>query len=97
VSAPHAATENLPLFDWAEERYLLTKEGKRLPRWGSVERACAILDGCRRQELYDLIAARLVDAYKLKPHRANSHWRVDLLSVWKHKQGQMKTAPAKAK
>ena len=86
--ASATATMDLPLFDWAEQRYLVTKDGKRLDRSGSVARACAILDGCRRQELYDLIDAGLIKAYKLKPHRPNSHWRVDLLSVWRHKQSQ---------
>jgi hypothetical protein len=90
VSAPHAATENLPLFDWAEEQFLVTKEGKRLPRWGKVKQACKILDNCDREELTDLIKAKLIRGYKLKPHRPNSHWRVDLLSVWRHKQMQMR-------
>lgn len=89
IDHPRESTENLPLFDWAEERYLTTKDGRRLPRWGTVKRACAVLDGCRRQELYDLIEAGLVKAYKLKPHRPNSHWKVDLLSAWRHKQTQL--------
>jgi hypothetical protein len=25
----------------------------------------------------------------LRPHRPNSHWKVDLLSVWEHKQRQL--------
>ena len=97
TATPDPATMNLPLFDWAEERFLLTREGKRLDRWGDVKKACAILDGCRRQELYDLIDARMVRAYKIKPHRPNSHWRVDLLSVWKHKQGQVQADSAAGK
>lgn len=90
TAAPHSDVENLPLFDWAEERFLVTADGKKLKRWGSVQQACAILDGCDREEIYDLAKAKLIRAYKLKPHRPNSHWRVDLLSVWRHKQGQMR-------
>ena len=81
---------DLPLFSGSEDRWITSREGKRLPRWGSVQVACKMLDGCRRQELYELIEAGSVRAYKLRPHRPNSHWKVDLLSVWNHKQAQLR-------
>jgi hypothetical protein len=39
--------------------------------------------------IYDLIAVKAVRGYKLRPHASNSHFKVDLLSVWEHKQRQM--------
>ena len=89
TATPSPATVNLPLFDWAEERYLTTKDGRRLPRWGSVEKACTMLDDCDRETVYDLIKVGAIQGYKRRPHRPNSHWRIDLLSVWYHKQGQL--------
>ena len=58
-------------------------------RWGSVQAACKVLDECHRETLYDLIEVGAIRAYKLRPHRPNSHWKVDLLSVWEHKQRQL--------
>lgn len=80
----------LPLASWTEDAALRTKNGARLTRWGSVEQACAILDGCDRQVIYDLAKTKEIRAYKRRPERPNSHWRVDLLSVWGHKQKQMR-------
>jgi len=85
------ATADLPLFDWAETTYLRTREGKKLERWGRVKQARVILDNCSKQDIYDLIAAGFIKAYKRRPDRENSHWRVDLLSVWNHKNSQIKS------
>lgn len=82
--------EDLPLFSWTEDQYLRTKQGGRLRRWGSVKEACAILFGCDRKAVYDLLEAELIEGRKLKPHRPNSHWRVDLLSVWEYRERQRK-------
>jgi hypothetical protein len=80
----------LPGFSWTEDEFLtVPKSERKLRRWGSVQQACKILDDCDREVLYDLIAVAAVHAYKRRPHRSNSHWRVDLLSVWEHKQRQM--------
>ena len=85
VSAPE-----LPGVSWTEDAYLVVARSERkLRRWASVAQACKILDDCDRETLYDLIAIKAVRAYKRRPHRSNSHWRVDLLSVWEHKQRQM--------
>ena len=70
----------------------MTKSGTRLQRWGCVQRACKILDGCDRQVIYDLHAAGLIAAYKLNPTKRNSHLKVDLLSVWEHRQKQLQQA-----
>jgi hypothetical protein len=78
----------VPAASWTETATLRTREGGKLKRWGSVEKACAILDGIDRGTLYGLIRAGLIDAYKINPGVRNSHWRVDLLSVWRHKHGQ---------
>ena len=75
------ATPDLPGLSWTEGQTITVKGGAKLRRWGSVQRACDILDGCDRQCIYDLIAVGSITGYKLKPHRANSHWKVDLLSV----------------
>jgi hypothetical protein len=78
-----------PAASWTEDAFLVVpKTERRLRRWGSVRKACQILDDCDRDVLYDLIEIKAVRAYKRRPDRPNSHWRVDLLSVWEHKQKQ---------
>ena len=82
-----------PKQSWTEDSHLaVPNSDRKLQRWGTVEKACAILDDCHREVIYDLIASKAVKAYKLKPHRPNSHWKVDLLSVWEHKQKQLHRA-----
>ncbi len=78
----------LPL-SWTADETLRAPNGAKLRRWGSVATACRMLGGCDRHDLYGLIRGGLVKAYKLNVTRTNSHWRVDLLSVWEYKQGQM--------
>ena len=79
-------TPELPDLSWTEGQTLVTQRVTKLRRWGSVQKACEILDDCDRQVIYDLIAVGAIKGYKLKPHRPNSHWKVDLLGVWGHKQ-----------
>jgi hypothetical protein len=78
----------LPGMSWTEGQTLTTQGGGKLRRWGSVRKACEILDGCDREAIYDLISVGSIDGYKVRPHRPNSHWKVDLLTVWEHKQRQ---------
>jgi hypothetical protein len=86
---PHESPA-LPGVSWNEDAFLrVTNSDRKLRRWGSVQQACKILDECDREILYDLITVGSVRAYKRRPHRPNSHWRVDLLSVWEHKQRQL--------
>lgn len=80
---------DVPAERFTEDTHLLTGNGERIRRFGSVAEACRILDGCYREDLTDLIKAGVIRGYKLKPHVRNSHYRVDLLSVWEHKQRQM--------
>jgi len=87
-----AATDTpaLPEFSFSQDTFLkVEKSDRKLRRWGDLNQACKILDDCHRTVIYDLIAVGSVRAYKLRPHRPNSHWKVDLLSVWEHKQRQM--------
>ena len=85
-----AAPCELPGISWTEDAYLVVAASERkLRRWGSVEQARKMLDECDRETIYDLIAVKAIKAYKRRPHRSNSHWRVDLLSVWEHKQRQL--------
>lgn len=82
-----------PSHSWTEDSHLTVKgTDRKLQRWGSVEKACKILDDCDREVIYDLILIKSVKAYKKRPHRKNSHWKVDLLSVWMHKQNQLQSA-----
>lgn len=76
----------MPLHEWDEGAWLRAKDGSRLRRWGSVREACAILFGCDREHIYFLIETGAVTGRKLKPHRPNSHYRVDLLEVWGERQ-----------
>jgi len=90
MSAPMPPDQlELPLFSWTDGNHLTTREGARLQRWGSVKKACAILDDCDRETIYDLIASGQVAGYKRNPKRSNSHYRVDLLGVWHLKQEQI--------
>lgn len=80
----------LPSFSFLEDATLTVPQGDRkLRRWGSVQLACKMLDECDREIIYDLIAVGSIRAYKRRPHAPNSHWRVDLLSVWEHKARQL--------
>lgn len=80
----------LPGLSWTEDAFLKVPDSDRkLRRWGNVKQACKILDDCDREIIYDLIAVKAVRAYKLRPHASNSHYKVDLLSVWEHKQQQL--------
>jgi hypothetical protein len=90
VSQPDPVAD-LPLFSWTEDRYLRTKGGGKLKRWGSVRDACRLLFDCDRKVIYDLLDAGLIEGRKLRPHRPNSHWKVDLLSVWEYRERQRKT------
>ena len=88
MAAEH--TPSLPGFSWNEDSTLrVANSDRKLRRWGSVQQASAMLDDCDRVIIYDLIECGSIRGYKRKPHRANSHWRIDLLSVWEHKQRQM--------
>jgi hypothetical protein len=77
---------------WTEGSHITAKDGRKLRRWGSVQAACAILDGCDRQVIYDLHHGKQIRSYKLNPKAKNSHLKVDLLSVWEHKQRQIHSA-----
>jgi hypothetical protein len=80
---------DLPLESWTDGTTLVAKGGNRLQRWGSVKKACKILDDCDRQTIYDLRASGQIKGYKRNPQASNSHLRIDLLSVWEHKQRQL--------
>ena len=80
----------VPEFSCTEDTYLtVARSDRKLRRWGSVQQACKVLDDCDREIIYDLIEVAAIRGYKRRPHRPNSHWRFDLLSVWEHKQRQM--------
>ncbi len=83
---------DLPNVAWTEGTHLVAKNGTRLQRWGSVQKACKILDDCDRQVIYDLKDSGQITGYKLNPKASNSHLRIDLLSVWEHKQRQVQRA-----
>jgi len=70
-------------------RHLTTSAGKRVKRWGKVKDACMILDGCDPTTVHNLIHAKVVIGYRLNPRAKHSHFRVDLLSVWNHRQQQL--------
>jgi len=82
----------LPLSSWTDGSTLVARNGTRLQRWGSVRKACAVLDDCDRQVIYDLVHSGQITGYKLNPRASNSHLRIDLLSVWEHKQRQLRRA-----
>lgn len=83
-------TPTFPGMSWLEDTTLrVPNSDRKLRRYGSVQQACKMLDDCDREIIYDLIDCGLLRAYKRRPHRPNSHWRIDLLSVWEHKQRQM--------
>ena len=78
MAAEH--TPSLPGFSWNEDSTLrVANSDRKLRRWGSVQQASAMLDDCDRVIIYDLIECGSIRGYKRKPHRANSHWRIDLL------------------
>ena len=84
------STPSLPGVSWTEDAFLkVPNSDRKLRRWGSVKQASKILDDCDREVIYDLIAVKAVRGYKLRPHASNSHYKVDLLSVWEHKQRQL--------
>jgi hypothetical protein len=83
------SSPELPGLAWTEGHTLTAKSGTKLRRWGSVQQACKILDDCDREIIYDLIRVDSIRGYKRRPHASNSHWRIDLLSVWEHKQRQL--------
>lgn len=87
MSEPAIAAPSFSFYE--DEKLKIPQSERKLSRWGSVREAARILDECDREVIYDLIATRQVRGYKRRPLRNNSHWRVDLLSVWEHKQRQM--------
>jgi hypothetical protein len=82
-----AMTYSLPGVSWTEDNFITTSKGKRLSKRGSVQKACEILDGCDRSTIYDLLEAKVIRGYKAGIGK-NAHWKVDLVSVWEHKQRQ---------
>ncbi len=72
-----------------DELLEIPNNDQELRRWGSVKQACEILDDCDRGVIYDLLAVKAVRGYKPRPNSSNSHFKVDLLSVWEHKQRQL--------
>lgn len=72
-----------------DEFLKIPKSGQELWRWGSVREACRILDDCDRGVIYDLLAVKAVRGYKPRLDSSNSHFKVDPLSVWEHKQRQL--------
>lgn len=82
-------TPTLPGFSFTEDSTITTTKGAKLRRYGSVKKACEILDDCDVKIIYSLHRTGSIKAYKRQPHRPNSHLRVDLVSVWEHKQRQL--------
>lgn len=80
----------VPAGGFGGDCFLRTSKGTKIKRWGSVAQACKILGGCGRQSIYDLVHAGLITAYKLKPWRSNSHWRIDLVTVQEWRNNQMR-------
>lgn len=74
----------LPVKSWDEGSFLRKKDGGRLRRWGSVEEAGTILFGVGKDKIYAMIRDGDVRAAKIGTSK-NSHWRVDLVSVWECK------------
>jgi hypothetical protein len=87
-----SGTPTLTGFSWSDDSHVTTKDGRRLRRWGTVAAACAILDDCDRQTIYDLRDAGLIKAYKPNSRAKNGHLKVDLMSVWLHRQGELARA-----
>lgn len=87
MAAPESPT--LPGFSFTEDQHLTTSKGTKLRRYGSTKQACKILEDCDVKVIYELHKVGMIRAYKLRPHRPNSHLRVDLVSVWEHKQRQL--------
>ena len=79
----------VPAGGFGGDCYLTTTRGTKIKRWGSVRQAAKVLGGCDRESVYVLIAAGLVDAYKLQPGKTNSHWRVDLVACQRHRDSQL--------
>jgi len=79
----------LPGLSWTEDATVATAKGGKLRRYGSVKKACEMLDDCDVKAIYCLVKVGSIRAYKLRPHRPNSHLRVDLVSVWEFKQNQL--------
>ncbi len=87
----HEQMDFFPRMSWEEDRHLTVPgSDQKLRRWGSVSKARRMLDNCDRKVIYSLIELGALRAYKLNPEAKNCHWRIDLLSVWDHKQKQMR-------
>lgn len=82
----------LPGISWNDTAHVVNATGNRLRRWGSVQKACEILDGCDREVIYALRDSGDIVAYKPNARAKNGHLKVDLLSVWEHRQRQLKQA-----
>ncbi|RYG96717.1 MAG: DNA-binding protein [Alphaproteobacteria bacterium] len=83
------APSALPASSFTEDAHITTSKGAKVSRWGSVKQACKILDECDVKTIYALKKSGDIRAYKRRPDRPNSHLRVDLVSVWEHKQKQL--------
>ncbi len=89
---PALAALELPGLSWTEDATVTAGKGGKLRRFGSVKKACQMLDDCDVKAIYCLVKVGSIRAYKLRPHRPNSHLRVDLVSVWEFKQNQLRRA-----
>ena len=86
---PATCCQELPGLSWTEDAMVAAGKGGKLRRFGSVAKACEMLDDCDVKAVYRLIQAGTIRAYQLRPHRPNSWYRVDLVSVWEFKQAQL--------
>ena len=84
----HPADLAVPEGGFGGDCFLKTSRGTKIKRWGSVRQACKVLGGCDRETVYALIQAGSIDAFKLQPHRPNSHWRIDLVGCQLYRDGQ---------
>lgn len=90
VSLPDSSLDvpeqlELPLHAWDEGMELEARDGSRLRRWGSVGEMSRVLFGLERRACYYLIERGEVVGFKLGK-ASNSHYRVDLVSVWEYRQ-----------
>jgi len=62
VSTTAVETETVP-DSFTAGNYLMTEGGRKVPKYCSVAKACAILGGFDREVIYTLIHAKVISAY----------------------------------
>lgn len=86
LALPPVAEAFVAPVNWAEDTTVKTTKGTKKKRFGSFEKARAMLD-CEKEKLRAILASGLIYAYRGTDAK-NSWWTIDLAGLYLYRENQ---------